>query len=223
MLREEAQKTSEADGSLDQAADSPVSTAQAKPATKSTAGSRKAVTAKASTSKASPSQATPSEVPAIAPEVFASLKAELETTTQQAIDLKQQVADLKTELKTQAAASKKLQTSLDKAEQHSQQLATELTEAKQTILQLVEVNSQLKQDLQSQTVQQTIAAPPKAPPEKNPSPEPKPEAQKTPLAKAPYSQQEILQRRQQQSLAHPMFPVGDSPGHLSEQDIGWFD
>jgi chromosome segregation ATPase len=138
---------------------------------------------------------------------------------------------------------------LEKAEQRNEKLESELAEAKQTILQLAEANSHLKQenaDLKQANLKQNDLkrddlkqSQPKqldlnpgnlrqgslnsiapAKPIQSPVPVPTPNAQP---AVAALSQQEILRRRQQASLAHPVFPVGNAPGQFSDQDIGWFD
>jgi len=235
MLREEAQKPVETESEsalTDQAPVSSAGAAQSKPAAKpksTTTGSRAA-------SASQSSIAAKAEATAIAPEVT-RLKAELETAAKQVADLNQQITDLKAELGNQSTAAKKLQTNSEKAEQRSQQLETELSEAKQTILQLAEVNSQLKQDLTAKptaAIPETLAklstglrreiAPPlktlpatlpTVPAEANPA-----EAKKN--TRTALSQQDLL-RRQQKSLAHPVFPAGNPPGHLSEQDLGWVD
>ncbi len=230
MLREEAQKPREPEsdaGLIDQLADADA--VLAKPAAKRRspmAGSRTTTTSQ--TSKAAASE----EASAIALEVT-RLKTELAAAVQQTDTLNQQVSDLKVEVENQTIAAKKLQATSEKAERRSQQLETELGEAKQTILQLVEVNSQLKQDLAAKStgirepsVQPTAGLPGKTgSPPKNPLPTPSPIVPATPkqhLASATISQQDLLQRRQR-SLAHPVFPAGNPPGHLSEQDLGWVD
>ncbi|PZV16778.1 MAG: hypothetical protein DCF22_04535 [Leptolyngbya sp.] len=230
MLREEAQKPVETESAPASTAqvDATSNTTQSKPASKrrsTTTGSQTAATPPSSASKDTVSK---EKVTAIAVEVT-SLKAELETAAKQITDLNQQVADLKAGLEDQITASKKLHPTLAKAEKRNQQLEIELSEAKQTILQLVEVNSQLKQDLAVK--QQAVAIPETnlrgvaAPPKKS-LPEPSPivpaEPKKSTLASATSTHQEFL-RRQQQSLAHPVFPAGNSPGHLSDQDLGWVD
>jgi hypothetical protein len=133
---------------------------------------------------------------------------------------------------------------LEKAEQRNEKLESELAEAKQTILQLAEANSHLKQenaDLKQANLKQNDPKQhePKQldlhqgnlrPGRLNPSTPAK--STQSPLsvtapnaqpAVAALSQQEILRRRQQASLAHPIFPVGNAPGQFSDQDIGWFD
>ena len=235
MLREEAQKPAETEVDVASTAQvaNPASAAQSKPAAKRrnpTAGSQPAAKSQASTvsQDASKETAYKNEAIAIALEVT-RLTADLETAARQVTDLNQQVTDLKAELKDQITASKKLQPTLEKVEKRNQQLETELSEAKQTILQLVEVNSQLKQDLAVK--QQAVAIPEPIPRGITPSPkkslpETSPivpaEPKKSPLASATSTHQEFL-RRQQKSLAHPVFPVGNSPGHLSDQDLGWVD
>lgn len=235
MLREEAQKPAEPKIEITSSDSAIASSAvPSQPAAKrksTTAGSRAAASPQSSNaSKTSASKTTVSKekAPAIASEVT-SLTAELETAAKQVADLNQQVTGLKAELEDQITASKKLQPTLEKAEKRNQQLEIELSEAKQTILQLVEVNSQLKQDLAVK--QQAVAIPetiPRgiAPSPKSSLPEPSPivpaEPKKSTLASATSTHQEFL-RRQQKSLAHPVFPAGDSPGHLSDQDLGWVD
>jgi len=143
-------------------------------------------------------------------------------------ELEKQIADLKAELKQQTTAAKKLQTNLEHTEKRYQQLETELAEAKQTALQLADNNAQLKQELdtlkQSQKPQQM---PSSVPTKSVASAKPVPASASTPSRETssshPLTQQEVLRRRQADSLAHPMFPAGNSPGHLSEQDLGWVD
>lgn len=229
MLREEAQKPAEPepettpDSAIAPSATPSQPTAKRK---RTTAGSRSA--ASPPSSNASKTTVSKEKVTAIAPEVT-HLEAEMEIATKQIADLNQQVTALKSELEDQITASKKLQPTLEKAEKRNQQLEIELSEAKQTILQLVEVNSQLKQDLAAK--QQAVAIPetiPRgiAPSSKSSLPAPSPivpaEPKKNTLASATSTHQEFL-RRQQKSLAHPVFPVGNSPGHLSDQDLGWVD
>ncbi len=150
------------------------------------------------------------------------LAAELAVAQQREQELQQQLADLQAQLKQQAASEKKLQASLDKTEKHNQQLAAELAEAKQTILQLAENNAQLKQELE--TLQSTPKAAPSTKPPAIAKSEPKPSLPATRDQSAqPLTQQEILRRRQADSLAHPVFPIGKSPGQVSDQEIGWFD
>lgn len=159
---------------------------------------------------------------------------EVTALAQQAADLQQQLEDLKTDLKQQAAATKKLQTQLEQVEKRNHQLETELAEAKQTALQLADNNAQLQQDLK--TLQQARSQPqptPVQPLAKQPLAKQPPAATKSvaspppavakPAASGTLSQQEILRRRQAESLAHPMFPAGNAPGYLSEQDMGWVD
>ncbi|MEX0268678.1 hypothetical protein AB3R30_06030 [Leptolyngbyaceae cyanobacterium UHCC 1019] len=238
MLREEAQKPTETEINVASTpqVENTAGAAQSKPAAKrrTPTGSRTAAKSSSTASQdLSKDTAAKDETTAIALEVT-HLKAELNATAKQTSELNQQVTDLKAELENQAAATKTLQTTLKKAEQHGQQLATELTEAKQTILNLVEVNSQLKQDLaakQAAAIHETLAnlstglprgiapLPKKSLPE---TPTASTEVKKNALASTTLSQQELLQR-QKKSLAHPVFPAGNSPGHLSEQDLGWVD
>lgn len=140
------------------------------------------------------------------------------------LELQQHVADLQAELKQQTSSAKKLQTNLEKLEKRNQQLETELAEAKQTVLQLADNNAQLKQELEAlQRSQrppqptQPVATKPVVAAKPVPAPAPKSSGAH------PLTQQEVLRRRQADSLAHPMFPAGNTPGHLSEQDLGWVD
>jgi len=138
----------------------------------------------------------------------------------QITNLNQQISDLKTELETQTTSTEKLQTNLETTQQRNHQLETELAQVKQTALQLAESNAQLKAQLQQH--QEAAQAQPKrtvAPVSKPVAPASKPDDK---LAARPLTQQEIL-RRQADSLAHPIFPTGNNPGQLSEQDIGWVD
>lgn len=179
-----------------------------------------------SSSKASPEPDAESESDPMAPDPIAAdptaqLKADLEQAKNQETELKQQITRLETELKEQAGSTQQLQTQLQQVEAHTHQLETELSEAKHTVLQLVEVNTQLKQDLESfkaRSLTQPAASPPPAKPLQE---ETKPARSAHPSPPV-LSQQEIL-RRQQESLAHPVFPAGPAPGHLSERDLGWVD
>jgi uncharacterized phage infection (PIP) family protein YhgE len=154
----------------------------------------------------------------------AELKAALEQAKHQKAELKQQITNLQAELEEQAESSRQLQTQLQQAETHTHQLETELSEAKHTVLQLVEVNTQLKQDLESIKARSLTKATTPSPLAKPPQEETKPGRPATsPLTPSALSQQEMLRRRQQDSLAHPVFPAGPAPGHLSEKDLGWVD
>lgn len=155
----------------------------------------------------------------------ATLKQQIADLTQHVADLTQQLADLKAEAKTQAPVTKKLQASLEKAEQRNSHLDAELTEAKQTALQLADRNAQLQQQLETlQKNQPTHLQSTKAsPPTTRSTPGSQPQSEDRKLATKPLSQQEVLRRRQADSLAHPMFPAGKSPGQLTDQDIGWVD
>lgn len=143
--------------------------------------------------------------------------AELAAAHQRETDLQTQVANLKADLKNQTATTKKLQTNLEKAEQRAQQLEAELAEVKQTALQLAESNSRLQAEVATLQRSQPAKTPAPAPPPP-PPPTAKPE-----LTAKPLTQQEVLRRRQADSLAHPMFPTGKSPGQFTEQDLGWVD
>lgn len=176
-----------------------------------------------SASEAPELDATPASE-TIAADSTAELKAALEQAKTQETKLKQQIANLEAELKEQAESTQQLQTQLQQATAHTHQLETELSEAKHTVLQLVEVNTELKQDLENlktRSLTKSIASPP---PAKLPQQETKP-ARPTapPLTPSALSQQEMLRRRQQESLAHPVFPAGPAPGHLSDKDLGWVD
>jgi len=155
-----------------------------------------------------------------APELVAAAQYRETELIQQIADLKQQLTDLQAEVKTQVAATKKLQTSLEKAEKRNHQLETELAETKHAALQLADSNAELKQQLD--TLNQTQSAKTPAPVAK-PTLTPTPKPDDTKLAAKPLTQQEVLRRRQADSLAHPMFPAGKAPGQFSDQDLGWFD
>lgn len=233
MLREEAQKPAEipsdessmGQGEAASAAPPPPATTHRRTAT----GSRTKTSQSSTAAKQVDSKEVDSEekATAIAAEVN-TLKAELAAAIQQTDELNQQASELRAELEHQLATAKKLQTASEKTERRSQQLETELSAAKQTILQLVEVNSQLKQDLIAkpavaihEMTPKEIVSPPVQSLSKPLSTIPA-EAKKNTLAATPLSQQELL-RRQKKSLAHPVFPAGNPPGHLSEQDLGWVD
>lgn len=177
--------------------------------------------APASSSKRSSQAAAPPADAALTAKI-AELQQALEAAKQQETDLKQEVADLKADLKAQTATTKKLQTQLEAAEQRSHQLGTELAEAKQTALQLADSNSQLKQELDALKHAQKPAT--LATASKPATPAVKPSEPTQSLAAKPLTQQEILRRRQADSLAHPIFPTTEkSPGQFSDQDIGWVD
>ncbi|MBF2026788.1 MAG: hypothetical protein IGS48_08480 [Oscillatoriales cyanobacterium C42_A2020_001] len=213
LLREEANKP--ADGGAETGADEQAAIAQPTSSNSSKNNPTKI-------SETPSSKATSSPANAALNSKIAELQQALETAKQHENDLKHQVTDLKADLKTQTAATKKLQTQLETVEQRNHQLETELAEAKQTVLQLADGNSQLKQEIDSLKHAHkptTLAAP-----SKPATPAVKSNESAQSLAARPLTQQEILRRRQADSLAHPVFPTTDkSPGHLSEQDMGWVD
>lgn len=224
LLREEVKKPAEAETS-------PATEAEpAKKDNRSTGTARsnrqKAQSAKSTAADPSPPETVAAPIPTVPADATGAdpvgpLKAALEAAKNQEVELKQEIARLTAELKTQTESTQQLQTQLQQVDTHTQQLETELSEAKHTVLQLVEVNTQLKQDLESAKArsQPQAAAPPPAKPRQE---EAKP-AKSAPLAASALSQQEMLRRRQQDSLAHPVFPAGPAPGHLSEVDLGWVD
>lgn len=225
LLREEVKKPAEA------GTPPPAETDPAQKSGRSTGTNKSGSRQKAQSAKPDP-EAVPTETISepdttaepgtIAVDPAASLQAALEQAKTQEADLKQQIASLQAELKAQAESTRQLQTQLQQAEAHSQQLETELGEAKHTVLQLVEVNTQLKQDLETLKARSlTKAAPPL--PTKPRQEEVKPTRPTSAGDSAALSQQEMLRRRQQASLAHPVFPAGPAPGHLSEKDLGWVD
>lgn len=134
------------------------------------------------------------------------LKLELERSQQREASLKQELEALQTSLDQQDSLVKTLKADLSKADS----LKGELEQAKKAALQLAEENTQLRETINSAKQQKPaeVAAPP-----------PKPTA--TPHHTA-LSQSEIM-KRQTASLTHPVFPVGKSPGYLSDQDLGWVD
>lgn len=226
LLREEVKKPAEAETSSDTEAE-PVKKDTRSTGTARSGSRQKAQSAKSTTADPSPSVTAAEPSPAASAEAtvvdpVGPLKADLEVAKNQEVELKQEIERLTAELKTQAASTQQLQTQLQQADTHAQQLETELSEAKHTVLQLVEVNTQLKQDLESSKARsQTRSA---TPPPAKPSQEEAKPAKSAPLASSALShQQEMLRRRQQDSLAHPVFPAGPAPGHLSEVDLGWVD
>ena len=174
--------------------------------------------------------ATSETIEVVAETVDVTAIAARDTVLQQQLDdlktqFQDQIAELKAEIKQHTTANKKLQTSLEKAEQQTHQLTTELETARQTILQLAENNAQLKKDLDAAQVAQRPTTPSRSPAPSRPSlPVP---AAPVPVAptQSPRSltQQEVLRRRQADSLAHPVFPVDKLQGQGSEPDVGWFD
>ncbi len=168
--------------------------------------------------------ANPEIIEVVAEPVDMAAIAARETALQQQIDdlkaqFQTQIAELKADIKQHTATNKKLQTSLEKAEQHNHQLTTELETARQTILQLADNNAQLKKDLDAAQRSTTPSRP------STPAPAPKslpvPAAPKPPARSL--TQQEVLRRRQADSLAHPVFPVDKTAAQNSEPDVGWFD
>jgi chromosome segregation ATPase len=227
LLREEVKKPAEA--GTPPAAEAQTrkkgsrSTGTASNVSRQKAQATQALTVAPSASEAPELEATP-DSGAMVVDSIVELKAALEQAKTQETKLKQQIAKLEAELKEQAESTQQLQTQLQQATAHHHQLETELSEAKHTVLQLVEVNTELKQDLENlkaRSLTQSTASPPPAKPRQE---ETKPARPTTPpLPPSALSQQEMLRRRQQESLAHPVFPAGPAPGHLSEKDLGWVD
>jgi myosin heavy subunit len=153
------------------------------------------------------------------------LEAELSAAKTREHDLAQQLADLKTELKSSTTSAKKLQTSLDVAEQRIHQLQAELDDTKQTTLQLSETNAQLQTTIDTLKTQsaKSPSTPPRQPAPLSRQPAAAPPAAAKPAPSGTLSQQDIIRRRQADSLAHPVFPTGKLPSQSSDSDIGWFD
>jgi regulator of replication initiation timing len=171
---------------------------------------------------------------ALAAELTSTAHRKLETDLAAAhtreADLQQQITDLKADLKAHTGDTKKLQTNLEVAEQRIHQLQAELDDTKQTALQLAETNTHLQSTLdQLKTPAATPAA--RAPQSSAPqSSAPQPLATTKPANKPAeqqltrnLSQQEIIRRKQAQSLAHPVFPNSPLPSQTGDGDIGWFD
>jgi len=142
---------------------------------------------------------------------IAHLSAQLDQAKQRETGLVQQIADLNTELEQQNNRVKGLQADLKKTES----LKADLEQAKATALQLAETNASLNQELK--TLRSATA----------PAKPTVPILEATTVAAiAPpqgLTQQELIRLRQAQTLAHPVFPNGTQPGHISNQDIGWVD
>ncbi|HEY9615750.1 MAG TPA: hypothetical protein V6C64_02845 [Microcoleaceae cyanobacterium] len=157
------------------------------------------------------------------------LKAELKT---QAIDLKQAKSQLETaerhndqletEMNAQAAEIKQLQSSLKTTEQKAKQLDAELTEAKQAALQLAEANSKLTQALEASKQSAKPAAKLAAQPAAKPAAQPVARPVSPATQPAPLTPADSFRQLQERSLAHPIFP-NKVPGQLTEQDLGWVD
>lgn len=131
------------------------------------------------------------------------LKAALERSQARETTLQQELATLQSALDTQEALAKTLKSDLAKVDS----LKIELEQAKKAALQLAEENTKLREELHSVH-----------------TPQPRADIS-TPTAEPSTAlvQREILVKRQAESLNHPIFPSGDSPGRLSDQDLGWVD
>lgn len=220
LLREEVQKPTEADTAPPEAVDAPTieieAEVAAEPATDKTTKSEPAKATKKTPAKtAKPDGANPAaeSITALQTEID-TLTTALTTSENRVGELQKEIAALQAELQAKTTETQTLTSQLDKATQQARSLEQELAEAKQTILQLAETNTQL------QAKQQTAIAPPAA----RPTTPAKPAPSTGKLTNSPLSQQEIIHRRQAESLAHPIFPSTDkTPGQLSEQDLGWVD
>lgn len=197
LLREEAQKPAE---ERDTASSEEVDGER-----RSTPSSRSRKQAGASTAKSKPTEPVETPTTSETGEELGQVKDALERSQQRETSLKQEVTELQNLLGKQEALVKSLKSDLAKIEG----LKTELEQAKKAALQLAEENTRLRQeseDSQSQPEPEKVVAPP-----------PSPEASST------LTQKEMIIKRQTESLAHPVFPVGKSPGYLSDQDLGWVD
>lgn len=213
LLREEAQKPSESeDGASSQ---------EANGRRKSTTSSRSRKQPGESVAKSKPVEPTESTpVPETGVEMR-QVKDALERSQQRETSLKQEIAELQNTLGNQESLVKSLKSDLAKVEA----LKTELEAAKKTALQLAEENTRLRQALEASKPQPAPTPQPAPIPQPSPS-QPNPAKAATPSsseASAALTQKEIIIKRQTESLAHPIFPVGKSPGQLSDQDLGWVD
>jgi DNA repair exonuclease SbcCD ATPase subunit len=194
LLREEAQKSTDSEAEGASAIDN---------------GKRKstAVARSRKSAKQPPTQVEPVEFTATSgsgkEEELDELKVALERSQARETTLKQELAALQTALDTQEALVKTLKSDLAKVDS----LKTELEQAKKAALQLAEENTKLREELHSAHEPQPPADTPAPPAE----------------ASTTLVQREVLVKRQADSLNHPIFPAGDSPGRLSDQDLGWVD
>lgn len=153
----------------------------------------------------------------------AALQPAIEAANQREADLNQQLAIVQADLKTQTNAAQTLDVELKQAQTRNHDLETELATAKQTVLQLAAANAHLKQELEQLKQPQPTNSSAKLPPLAAKPSAPFERSSVKPSAAKSLTQQEILRRRQADSLAHPVFPNEKSVGQFFEQDLGWVD
>lgn len=219
LLREEVKKTTDGESETPDASEVENNPNNDSAASK-TKGFSKSSKAKASSEAATAESTTSLQADADAK--VAELQAALEQSQKREETLQQEISHLKADLKAQTTAAKDLQTNLKEIEAENQQLEAELTKVKQTALQLADSNAELKQQLEQQRVEQQPKKNLPAQATKSSSAPLAPTTNK-PANSSALSQQEILRRRQADSLAHPVFPSEKPPGAISDRDLGWFD
>jgi chromosome segregation ATPase len=133
------------------------------------------------------------------------LKTDLEQSKQRETTLQQQVTELQAKLDRQEDLIGEMQADLVKVDG----LKAELEQAKSTVLRLAEVNANLTQELEALRS-----------PSRKPSPAP---MVRVDAATRSAASQEAMREQQMQALSHPVFPAGNQPGQLSNQDLGWVD
>jgi len=221
LLREEVNKPGEAE------AESPhkQGTGQAKSHQKTTSRTATGRSRQSATTAPPPSDATEKkhgENGQAAAELVSQLQDELDQAQRREATLTDQLEQLQTELEAQNTLISSLKQDL----RNYDSLAEELKQAKTTALQLAEANAKLTEEL-NQLRQAAKPEPGSAQPalsRDRASPDPSVRqslAVKPPQPERPYTPE--IRRRQEESLAHPMFPAGPMPGFLTNQDLGWVD
>ncbi|MFM7450518.1 MAG: hypothetical protein ACKO24_18195 [Leptolyngbyaceae cyanobacterium] len=155
-------------------------------------------------------------------ELVSRLQDELDLAQRWEASLTEQLEQLQKELEAQNTLIASLKQDLRKYDA----LAEELKHAKAAALQLAEANAKLTEEL-NHLRQVAKPEPGSAQPLRSRNRTTTDSADRQALAVKP-SQPELpyspeIRRRQEASLAHPMFPAGPMPGSLTNQDLGWVD
>lgn len=221
LLREEVNKPGEAEAEAPQKQ----GTGQAKSHPKT---SEKAATGR---SRQSPTKAPPpskaaekksGETDQADAELVSQLQDELDQSRRREASLTGQLEQFQTELEAQHI----LISSLKEESRKYDALAEELKHAKAAALQLAEANAKLTEELK-QLRQVAKPEPGSAQPLRSRNRASTDPADRQSLTvkpsqpERPYAPE--IRRRQEESLAHPMFPAGPMPGSLTNQDLGWVD
>lgn len=155
-------------------------------------------------------------------ELVSRLQDELDQAQRREASLTEQLEQIQTELEAQNTLISSLKQDLRKYDA----LAEELKHAKAAALQLAEANANLTEELKQmrQAVKPEPGSVQPALSRNRASTHPADRqslAVKPSQPERPYAPE--IRRRQEESLAHPMFPAGPMPGSLTNQDLGWVD